>query len=166
MPRLINSPSSPLQRPGGLPARESGELRQRCFARQTSPGVAYTPFLRRPATWLALPLGQRTAPPFAQAFEQQPNAHARRAAGLVGPGLFRVRRACDIEMHPGRLADETPQECGSGEGTSVATAGVLEIRDVAADVFSMLLPERHGPDALRGRFAGLAQPLHQAWVVS
>src|SRR5882672_12092495 len=80
-------------------------------------------------------------------------AHApARAPALVDFALRRAERgAGDIEMRPGRLADEARQKLRRRDGAAVAAASVLHVGDLRIDHFFVFGRKRHAPHALAGR---------------
>ena len=65
-----------------------------------------------------------------------------------------IAGAGDVEMRPGRVADEALEELRRGDRAAVAAAGVLHVGELGIDQLVVGRPERHAPDRLAGRGAG------------
>src|SRR5688572_19060804 len=79
--------------------------------------------------------GKRGAIPVAQQLDEQTHPDASSAARLVSAlRSRRPRGARDVEVHPGRVADERGEERRRGRRTRIAAAAVLDVGDLALDL--------------------------------
>lgn len=101
-----------------------------------------------------------------QRIEQEADTKASGPLPQVRMLLGRPRRAGDVEVRPRRVANELGEKRSRSAGPAVATAGVLDVGDVALDFVLVLLPERQRPEAFAGAFAGGAELLLKLLIVA
>ena len=81
---------------------------------------------------------------------------ARVASGVLG---IAPARAGDVEVDPGRRADELLEELRGRDGPAPFPADVLQVGDVALELLLVIVVERQPPDAFAGLPAGGEQVL-------
>jgi N-acetylmuramoyl-L-alanine amidase len=90
---------------------------------------------------------------------QCPDAHAGGTFRLVRFRFLRPRGAGDVDVHPRQIAAELLQEQGRRDGAARTPAGVREIGDLTAELFLVVVVDRHRPRAIAGAFARLTDCL-------
>ncbi len=93
------------------------------------------------------------------------DAEAAGAFGDVGFGFLVPGHACNVEMDPGCFACEDVEELGCCDGSAPASAGVLDIGDVGADLLVILVAERQAPDFFSGDIECLVELLEGLVIV-
>src|SRR6185436_2496794 len=135
-----------------MPDRTTRCVRTECLASRstTESGISRndTAFSRAPAGPL---LAARCALGGSYQRDEGQRGVARAALRMHAPRAFGEGRARDVAVDPGDLTHEFPQEQGGRDGATVAIARVLQIRDVALELLTELLEERHAPELLPGR---------------
>src|ERR1700689_3127866 len=87
----------------------------------------------------------------ANPLDQRADGNAARAFGLPGFLLVDPGGAGDIEVYPGRVADELLEEHGGGDGAAVAgAAGVHDVGDLALDLVAVIVGAGHAPELFAG----------------
>src|SRR3990167_2103539 len=82
---------------------------------------------------------------------QGAEADAGGAFGQPRPGLFEPGGAGDVEVNPGRVAHELPDEERAVDGAAAAAlAGVADVSNLALDVVGVVVVKRHGPELFSG----------------
>src|SRR5271165_2304028 len=99
-------------------------------------------------------------------FDDTADGDAAGSAG--GPGLVGVEpgHAGDVEVQPGRVADEFLEEHGRVDGSAVAgEAGVLDVGDGGADLLAVLVLDGQAPEFFAGDFEGFGEMLVGVLIV-
>src|SRR5215510_8783680 len=76
---------------------------------------------------------------------QRPQADASRADRQIRLAVFIPGGARDVEMRPWRVFDEFADEIGAGDRACFAPAHVLDVGDLALDLFAVVFVERQLP---------------------
>ena len=125
-----------------------------CFATSTTIGFCCSHEHRqRRCSSLAPTTGTRE-----RQLDERAHADAGRALRLIRLGLFRPRRAGDVEVHPRQIAGELLDEERAGDRAAGAAAGVGEVGDLALQLLLVVVEDRHRPRAIAGALARRRAP--------
>src|SRR5690606_9484206 len=74
--------------------------------------------------------------------------------------------ACDVQVGPAEVAGEARQEAAGSDGARLGTADVGDIREVALQLFLVLVPQRQTPAGIEAVLATGVEGLGQFVVVA
>src|SRR5207247_10693820 len=107
----------------------------------------------------------RDGPLARQVREERANGGGRGALGDQREVLLTPRRSRDVEVRPRQLTRELPQEERGVDRAAAARADVVEVRDLAFEVLTVLLDQRELPEPLARGPGRLEEALGEPRVI-